>query len=53
MLEKIKVLLIELLMLNKDILLLDEPTNNLDTEAIIWLEKYLKKRKETKLCYRF
>ncbi len=41
--EKIKVLLIELLMLNKDILLLDEPTNNLDTEAIIWLEKYLKK----------
>lgn len=40
--EKIKVLLIELLMLNKDILLLDEPTNNLDTEAITWLEKYLK-----------
>ena len=40
--ERIKVLLIELLILNRDILLLDEPTNNLDTEAITWLEKYLK-----------
>ena len=40
--EKIKVLLIELLISNRDILLLDEPTNNLDIEAITWLEKYLK-----------
>ena len=41
--EKIKVLLMELLISNRDILLLDEPTNNLDIEAITWLEKYLKK----------
>jgi ATP-binding cassette subfamily F protein 3 len=40
--EKIKVLLMELLISNRDILLLDEPTNNLDMEAITWLEKYLK-----------
>lgn len=41
--QKIKVLLISLLMSNADILLLDEPTNNLDIEAIEWLETYLKK----------
>lgn len=41
--EKIKVLLMEMLLQNKDIMLLDEPTNNLDTGAIVWLEKYLKK----------
>ena len=41
--QKIKVLLISLLMSNSDILLLDEPTNNLDIEAIEWLESYLKK----------
>ena len=40
--EKIKVLIMELLISNRDILLLDEPTNNLDMEAITWLEKYLK-----------
>lgn len=40
--EKIKVLLAELLLSNKDILLLDEPTNNLDIVAIEWLENYLK-----------
>lgn len=40
--EKIKVLLVALLLKNSDILLLDEPTNNLDKEAITWLEKYLK-----------
>ena len=40
--EKIKVLLMELLISNRDILLLDEPTNNLDIDAITWLEKYLK-----------
>lgn len=45
--EKIKVLLIQVLLENKDILLLDEPTNNLDSEAIIWLENYLKKSKKT------
>lgn len=41
--QKIKVLLVSLLMSNADILLLDEPTNNLDVEAIEWLEIYLKK----------
>lgn len=40
--EKIKVLLIGLLLKNSDILLLDEPTNNLDMQAILWLENYLK-----------
>lgn len=40
--EKIKVLLCIVLLSNSDILLLDEPTNNLDSEAIIWLENYLK-----------
>ncbi len=40
--EKIKVLLAIVLLQNADILLLDEPTNNLDTEAILYLEKKLK-----------
>ena len=40
--EKIKVLLASLLLKNSDILLLDEATNNLDMEAIIFLENYLK-----------
>ena len=40
--EKIKILIAILLLKNSDILLLDEPTNNLDIEAILWLENYLK-----------
>ncbi len=40
--EKIKVLLVVVLLQNSDILLLDEPTNNLDMEAIEYLEKNLK-----------
>lgn len=40
--EKIKVLLCIMLVCNSDIMLLDEPTNNLDIEAILWLEKFLK-----------
>ena len=40
--EKIKVLLCVMLISNSDIMLLDEPTNNLDIEAILWLEKFLK-----------
>ena len=41
--EKIKVLISNLLLERSDILLLDEPTNNIDSEAIKWLESYLKK----------
>ncbi len=41
--EKIKVLLADLLLSNRDIMLLDEPTNNLDLQAVEWLESYLKK----------
>ena len=44
--EKIKVLLASLLLKKSDILLLDEPTNNLDMEAIIFLENYLKEEKK-------
>ncbi len=40
--EKIKVLLSILLLKNEDVMLLDEPTNNLDSNAILWLEEYLK-----------
>lgn len=40
--QKMKVLLANLILSNKDILILDEPTNNLDLSAIEWLENYLK-----------
>ena len=40
--QKMKVLLANLILSNKDILLLDEPTNNLNLSAIEWLENYLK-----------
>lgn len=45
--EKIKVLLCSMLLSNGDVLLLDEPTNNLDTEAINWLESYLRNLKKS------
>lgn len=45
--EKIKILLSILILKNGDILLLDEPTNNLDSDAINWLEGYLKSIKKT------
>ncbi len=35
--------LAQVLMSRADLLLLDEPTNHLDLEAIIWLERWLKK----------
>jgi len=40
--EKSTVMLGKLLIDRPDILLLDEPTNHLDTDAIEWLEAYLK-----------
>lgn len=45
--EKVKVLLAKALFGNPDILLLDEPTNHLDSEAIEWLEVFLKQYKGT------
>ena len=38
-----------LLLPNYDILLLDEPTNHLDTNAMYWLEDYLKSCRKTVL----
>ncbi len=43
--EKTTVELGKILMIQPDILLLDEPTNHLDTDAIEWLEQYLKNYK--------
>lgn len=40
--EKIKVLLLELILKKADIILLDEPTNNLDTKTIEYLKDILK-----------
>jgi len=34
------------LFIEPDVLMLDEPTNHLDLEAVIWLQEYLKVRKE-------
>ena len=45
--QKSKVQLAAILLKGIDLLLLDEPTNNLDLEALIWLEKYLKKTPAT------
>ncbi len=39
--QKVKVLLIGILLKGADLLLLDEPTNNLDLPALIWLEDFL------------
>lgn len=43
--EKIKLLIIELVLQNADFLLLDEPTNNLDANTIGFLKDFLKNSK--------
>ncbi|MFN0244484.1 MAG: energy-dependent translational throttle protein EttA [Planctomycetota bacterium] len=45
--ERRRVALCKLLMQHPDMLLLDEPTNHLDTEAVEWLEHYLKEYQGT------
>ena len=45
--EKTRVLLGKLLLRKPNLLLLDEPTNHLDSEAIEWLEVFLKQYKGT------
>ena len=39
--QRTKILLAKLLLRKPDILLLDEPTNYLDSQHIVWLERYL------------
>jgi len=41
--------LAQALMVNSEFLLLDEPTNHLDLDAVIWLEKWLKRYQGTML----
>jgi len=41
--------LAQALMIDSDCLLLDEPTNHLDLDAVIWLEKWLKRYQGTML----
>jgi ATPase subunit of ABC transporter with duplicated ATPase domains len=41
--QKTRLALAQVLTLQRTILLLDEPTNNLDGEAIVWLEQFIKR----------
>jgi ATP-binding cassette subfamily F protein 3 len=43
--EKVKVRMAKLLFEEPDILLLDEPTNDLDLDALVWMEKFIKDSK--------
>ena len=45
--QKTRLSLACLLLRDPDIILLDEPTNHLDTDALFWLESYLKASKKT------
>lgn len=47
--EKIKVLLMSVLLSDHDLLLMDEPTNNLDIDSVEFLENYLKSSKKSML----
>ena len=48
--ERRRVALACLLMSDLDVLLLDEPTNHLDVEAVAWLAKHLKSRRNLALA---
>ncbi len=45
--QKTRLSLACLLLRDPDIILLDEPTNHLDTDALFWLESYLKTSRKT------
>jgi len=47
--QKTRLSLACLLLRDPDILMLDEPTNHLDTDALFWLENYLKASRKTVL----
>jgi ATP-binding cassette subfamily F protein 3 len=44
---RMRVSLARALFVDPDILMLDEPTNHLDLDAVMWLEDYLQKTKNT------